>query len=164
MNKSLVLRSCRSDGILLRPTKPATMLDAAWSASFHDLVPRYVQSAFSHIGGHRWSYVLSLNLEAEFSVTATDLHSSTSETAYVSYEYVHCAVGPYTTVSASTSSKLVLPARPQVDDLTPGWGYFVVAPVLTSGMWCILLLLGPFIVFPPASPTLLFSVELSLQL
>lgn len=36
INASLAMRSCRSDGLLLRADKPATVLDSAWSRTFSD--------------------------------------------------------------------------------------------------------------------------------
>ena len=42
MNKSLIMRSCRSDGVLLRADHAGTALDATWKTSFNDFKPRHV--------------------------------------------------------------------------------------------------------------------------
>lgn len=139
MNASLVMRSCRADGVLLRADKPATVLDAAWSASFDDLVPRRVEGAFTDIGTLRWSYILSLNLDDPFSLAVTDLGgpATVPSAEFVACDFGRgCAEGPWTALSVA-AGPLKLPACPQVDDLTPGWGYRVVAPVLPSG-WVLL--------------------------
>lgn len=134
MNKSLVLRSCRADGVLLRTDKPATVLDAAWAAAFDDLTPRHVNGAFTQIGSFRWSYVHGINLGAPFDVTSVDLCPECGVETYIACEFgTGCMKGPYFEVT--DRGGLTLPARPQVDDLTPGWSYFIVAPVFESG-WC----------------------------
>ena len=76
MNKSLVMSSCRSDGVLLRADCPATTLDAAWVASFDDGLARHAAATFTAIGGWRWSYVLAINLDLALDVPAAELWPS----------------------------------------------------------------------------------------
>ena len=63
-NRSLILRSCRADGVLLRVDKPATMVDRAllatdFTSSTGLIAPKpvHVWSTFSDIGDLRWGYV-----------------------------------------------------------------------------------------------------------
>lgn len=139
MNKSLVMRSCRSDGVLLRADKPATLLDSTWARSFDDLQPRRVAAAFTELaGGLRWSYILAINLADPYAVSAEDLAGgSAANPKYVVCQFgTTCSSGPFVDL-ASTTTPLMVPARPQLDEMTPGWSFAVAAPILSSG-WVLL--------------------------
>jgi len=57
--------SIASSGVLLRPSWPATAVDASFthSSAFIALKPLYLWTAQSVIGEHMYSYVLSINLD-----------------------------------------------------------------------------------------------------
>ena len=81
MNRSLVMRSCRDDRVLLRVCKPLTAVDTTFAASFDDLKPRYVWGAHSQIGTARWSYLLDLNLDRPDTVLMTTLDPAAAAAA-----------------------------------------------------------------------------------
>ena len=85
-NRSLIMRSCRDDGVLLRADKPATMMDAAFTAlqfeggTGAELAAINVWSTHSDIrrasGGSsavRFGYVLGLDLLRPFNITTADI-------------------------------------------------------------------------------------------
>jgi hypothetical protein len=57
--------SIASSGVLLRPSWPATAVDASFthSSAFIALKPLYLWTAQSVIGEHMYSYVISINLD-----------------------------------------------------------------------------------------------------
>ena len=73
MNRSLAMRSCRSDGVLLRPSWPATAVDASFVHSFRTLKPLYLWVARSVIGSSSYSYILSINLDAPLTLPVAEL-------------------------------------------------------------------------------------------
>jgi hypothetical protein len=159
-NKSLIMRSCRSDGVLLRADKPITMLDAALTtdAAFNREDPTSL-AAVNVWGTHsdlpdglRWSYVLGLNLLKPFSVFPSDIlpasgaagaagatgvvgaaDTAKTSTEFVAWEYWG---GPETStrVRVNSSSPLVLPATGEPANIaTIASSYYVLAPVLANG-------------------------------
>jgi hypothetical protein len=133
LNKSLLMQSCRDDGVLLRPDKPATAVDHSWVLSFDDLKPRFIWGTFSQVGSARWSYVLSLNLDQPVSVPMATLDESSAGNGWVAYESWHgVANGQYIKIPATVGT-LTLPATPQVDTMTLGHSLWVIAPVLPGG-------------------------------
>lgn len=136
MNRSLIMRSCREDGVLLRADKPATAIDASWTSSFADLKPRHVWGTYSQIGSARWSYILALNLDEPLNsvpmVTLDDTPAG-SANGWVAYEGWHGIVhGAFTNVD-SRAGYLNIPRCPQKDTMTLGHSLWVVAPVLPFG-------------------------------
>ena len=68
-NRSLLMRACRADGVMLRPDKPVTIMDRALTAvgfgqTRGPITPLNVWSTHSNVGGdgYRYGYVLGLNL------------------------------------------------------------------------------------------------------
>ncbi len=153
MNRSLIMRSCREDGVLLRADKPATAIDYSWSVSFDTLEPIHAWGTFSQVGTARWSYLLGLNLAEPLHIppSALDPAASRRDTSdgWVAYEGWHGIAASATTGSvchthkkcfqllsgsdAGTSQELVLPSCPQVSDMTLGHTLWNVAPVLPGG-------------------------------
>ena len=85
-NRSLIMRSCRDDGVLLRADKPATMMDAAFTAlqfeggTGAELAAINVWSTHSDIrrasgesSAVRFGYVLGLDLLRPFNITTADI-------------------------------------------------------------------------------------------
>lgn len=154
MNRSLIMRSCREDGVLLRADKPATAIDTSWSASFDTLEPIHAWGTFSQVGTARWSYLLGLNLVQPLRISphtldpAAALGGVTSH-GWVAYEGWHGIAASAASSSAchahkncfqllsdaepGSSPDLVLPSCPQVSDMTLGHTLWNVAPVLPGG-------------------------------
>lgn len=168
-NKSLLMRSCRDDGLLLRADKPITILDAALlalpfgkdvtptKATGYD--PIHVWSTFSRIPSHsepssslRYYYILGLDLARPFSVHTTDLDSDLvsieekSPGKYVAWEY-WTGVDPHNnnTVVVDNAHPFPIPAPPLSNNsavITSS--YHVLSPSLTNG-WTYLGEPGKFI-------------------
>ena len=132
MNRSLLMRSCRDDGVLLRADKPATAIEQTWVASFDDLKPRHVWGTFSQIGTARWSYVLALSLDDPLAVPMATLDESGAAAGWVAYEGWH-GVETNSFVAIPHGGSLVIPSCPLVDAMTLGHSLWVVAPVLPFG-------------------------------
>jgi hypothetical protein len=131
MNRSLLMRSCREDGVLLRPDKPATAIEQSFAASFQDLKPRHVWGTFSQVGSARWTYILSLNLDEPLSVPMATLDDSWSG-GWVAFEGWHgIAHGDFLPID--TTGDIKIPASPQISVMTLGHSLWKVAPVLSSG-------------------------------
>lgn len=162
MNRSLVLRSCREDGVLLRADKPATAIDTSWSKSFDTLKPIHAWGTFSQVGSARWSYLLGLDLVDPLRIPVSTLDPAAVEAAeavagtgdsgrsWVAYEGWH-GIAASATVgsvchktntcfqllqasgSGAGSQELVLPRCTQVSDMMLGHTLWNVAPVLPGG-------------------------------
>ena len=133
MNRSLVMRSCREDGVLLRPDKPATAIEASWQASFDSLEPIYAWGTFSQVGAARWSYLLGLNLVDALRVPMESLDPAGLGLGWVAYEGWHGVSRQEFTELGPTNSSLVLPECPQITEMALGHSLWVVAPVLPGG-------------------------------
>lgn len=152
INRSLVMRTCRDDGLLLRASKPITMLDAAWRASFAAApatglgatvpppsprpVVRNVWSTFSQVGRWRWSLVLGLDLPEAFPLSLADLDLVGE---HVAAEYWHGLPRAQLTLLSPHGAPLVVPACPSPPRRSRilGSSYTVLAPVLPNG-WALL--------------------------
>ena len=76
-DRVLVMRSCRSDGVMLRPLWPLSSLDAA----FTRLAGALVWAAHDEpASGYRWSYVLGVNLASNESLFPGDLQPRNNST------------------------------------------------------------------------------------
>ena len=133
-NASLVMRSCRSDGVLLRADKPITALDVAFQHSFS--APgsiNNVWSTHSAAGGYRFAYVLALNLEAPFPVSVADVWPEAPQgQRYIAYEYwFGVERNQFTAVDASSPYN-VAACPPPADRRAMCSGYYIFAPVLPS--------------------------------
>lgn len=103
MNKSLIMKSCRADGVLLRADKPATAIDQSFAASFDDLKPRHVWGSYSQTGAARWTYLLALNLDAPLTVPMATLDEN--PLGWVAFEGWHGldGTGPFTAIPGTAS-------------------------------------------------------------
>jgi hypothetical protein len=153
-NASLIMTCCRAnDGLILKPDRPATTMDAAFASVFTakevaaDLPIANVASTYStHVAGGspiRWQYVMAMTLAQPFTVRFTDLGPSFGVTNYVAFDYFNpLAGGPY--VNASSPHVIQtgqgVPGAPS-DALA--MRYHVLAPVLPgTGGWVVLGELG----------------------
>ena len=139
MNRSLVMRSCRSDGVLLRPSWPATAVDASFVHSFHSLKPLYLWTAHSLVGAHQFSLVLSINLEEPTTMTVSDICGGGSAVAsnVVVFEAWHGLERAGGVRRMRRSDPFTLPPTPERSPYIAGHSLWAVAPVL-AGNWSFL--------------------------
>eukprot|EP01006_Ploeotia_vitrea_P018851 TRINITY_DN50659_c0_g1_i1.p1 TRINITY_DN50659_c0_g1~~TRINITY_DN50659_c0_g1_i1.p1 ORF type:complete len:806 (+),score=86.19 TRINITY_DN50659_c0_g1_i1:53-2470(+) len=136
MDRDIVLRSCRTDGVLLRPDIPATAPPSTFQASFDNMDLYNISVTYSQHGNHSWHYVMGIDLEAPYSLPTTDfLGTNVGTQAWVAYQPW---VTPEVFVPVSFAKPLVLP-RCSPDEPTEwsAFTYWSVAPVLPSG-WVLL--------------------------
>ena len=150
-NASLVMAACRAgDGLLLKPDRPATTMDAAFAAVFGaaprapggaagaDLAVPNVASTFSTHGYNtpaplRWHYVYALSLRAAFTVSFDDLGPSFNVSEYLAYDFFAPLAGG---TRVSPAAPLVLQTGQGVPGAPAGsvpTRYHVLAPMLPSG-------------------------------
>eukprot|EP01090_Pellita_catalonica_P002759 TRINITY_DN12359_c0_g1_i1.p1 TRINITY_DN12359_c0_g1~~TRINITY_DN12359_c0_g1_i1.p1 ORF type:complete len:705 (+),score=113.09 TRINITY_DN12359_c0_g1_i1:109-2115(+) len=90
INATIVNATCRADGLILKPDKPATALDKAFMQFDFSAMPRSIQvwSTFTALdeGALVWSYILAAELEDTFTVTTADLDVKGHD--FVVYEYL----------------------------------------------------------------------------
>ena len=72
---TLVSRTCRADGVLLTPDRPAFAIDATWlyEAFGRGGPDGEVTATFSRVGMYTWRFVLGVALLSPFAVTEADL-------------------------------------------------------------------------------------------
>ena len=133
----MVMRSCRSDGVTLRPSWPLSSLDVAftkhngallWAA--HDEHDEYQR---------RWTYVLAVNLATEINLTAAELGQGHGDSAMVAWKRAPSgAVGKVTIQPFDATHPLTLTACPLPKNPLaapdPGSLHWNVAPVLKGGL------------------------------
>ena len=75
-NASLILRSCTSEGRLLKPSRPMGSLDRWYAANAFTPggVEWQLQSTHTELDGWRWHYVLAVNNPELDAITREDLH------------------------------------------------------------------------------------------
>ena len=155
-NRSLIMRSCREDGILLRADKPATMLDSAFTSLpfdgpvcegpgsvWSDLTCEAINvwATHSEIGGQRYGYVLGLDLKAVYQVTPADILpaarlSSDARQEYRVWEYWGGIVAGSDTVTTVCDEAHPFPlpaAGVNANAAVIVSSYFIMAPVLPNG-------------------------------
>mmetsp|Transcript_14835 Transcript_14835/g.43962 ORF Transcript_14835/g.43962 Transcript_14835/m.43962 type:complete len:865 (-) Transcript_14835:64-2658(-) len=80
-NASLILRACDASGRLLRPSKPATAIDAKFvDSAFGGALNGEVWSTFTNVSGSRYGYVLVPKLSSHYSMTAEQAGFASSDT------------------------------------------------------------------------------------
>lgn len=150
-NVSLIMSCCRAgDGLILKPDRPATTPDVAFSYAINatsssyaggDLsVPNVTSTYSTHgyagsspSGPLRWHYVLAVLLSEPFTMALDDLGPRWNTSAYVAFDYWNPLAGG-ALVDAShplviaTGQGLPSPASDSFDQR-----YTILAPVLPSG-------------------------------
>eukprot|EP00039_Didymoeca_costata_P008485 m.112767 g.112767 ORF g.112767 m.112767 type:complete len:859 (-) comp14102_c0_seq2:80-2656(-) len=135
---TLAMRSCRSDGVLLRPSKGVTMLDVAFKAGF-DSVPMQgttvgpsIWGAYSQINHYRFSQILSISLNESVDVEFTDLDPySVSDDMFAVYAW------NATTITKNDINvlgmKLTIPASPNPNANVLGYHHHRIHKVVPNG-------------------------------
>jgi len=70
-NKSLIMRSCNSEGLILKPSKPATAVDSQMHEAAYNGFTGEVWSTFSYISGHMFGMIFAADFSPSdtFSIT-----------------------------------------------------------------------------------------------
>ena len=128
----LLMKTCRSDGLLLKPDKPATPIDRWFLA---DGPQGEVWDAETTFGYSQWHYVLAADLAAPFDLRADDLRSQSSSIVF----------DPTTGVTDSfdAAHPLALAVFPHPPGVVP-FTYRVIAPRAANG-WAFLGETGKFV-------------------
>ena len=133
MDRDLVMRTCRADGVLLRADKPLTHMDSTFLEIFKTGNAPNVWTTSSEVDGHRWTYMLGLNLHDTFTVASNDMRLGDNVTEYAVWEFWG---GPQKGVAALTPSvTFMFPSCPEptTTPKTLGHKYYVAAPILPYG-------------------------------
>jgi len=95
-NKELIMKSCNNDGLLLRPDKPATMIDSFFYLNGQLLVNNksidgpqgQLWSTYSIIGNrYKYIYAFGAKLNADYNLKLYDIETRNSNALYLGYEY-----------------------------------------------------------------------------
>jgi hypothetical protein len=120
----LLMKTCRTDGLLLKPDKPATPLDR-W---FLTDEPGQICDTSTAIGADRWHFILAADLHAAWTLTPGDLHVSGE---CVAYNPETDAVSPFDKTHPLSLSETSRGAR------AVPFGYWIIAPETPIG-WAFL--------------------------
>lgn len=144
VNRTMVFRAIRQDGLLLRPDRAAYALDESFRQSFAslDIGQRLVSATYSAVGGQRFSYVLGYNLSAPFVLPVAELfvgagspHSVVTFNGWQQNGTLRFADLQH----VSATGHMTLGAAYETDPRAVGGTYTVVAPVLgSSNSWALL--------------------------
>ena len=152
-NRSQIMRTCRADGMLLKPDRPATPPDSYWlRRAFGAVAGRGPKGELltteTTVSGLRWHFALGMALAEDYHLTLTELraagsawpanypaHSSGEGGAaeVIGYMAWDVEAGPSSARRLTDAQPLVFPAGRDYGAAT----LFAVAPVLASG-WAIL--------------------------
>ena len=131
MNRSLVMRSCRSDGVLLRPSWPATALDVTFRLAFDTLRPVYLWAARSFVGSLSYVYLLSINLDAPLEISMHDVYPPAELAGGREFAVIEAwhGVGRGDVTVTNASGTIMLPATPQQSTYVAGHSLWFIAPL-----------------------------------
>ena len=151
-NRTIIMRSCRSDGVLLKADTPITVMGAAVRASFQGADLKYLWSTHSDITlegtnvTYRWSYIVAIEVKQPMTVTVQDLLDlppaapAPARTVFAAYDFFQTADsgGLITNVSiVAADAPLTVAATPNRTGVNAlGYSYTVVAPLL-GGRWIV---------------------------
>ena len=157
-NATLLMASCRAgDGLLLRPDRPATLMDAAYLAAVAAAPPAsptlplqeltHTWSAHGPGRAYRWHYVLAANLSSGLQLRVGDLGPMASSTGgFAVFDFFGLRHG---SPGARLNASRPLHIPPGTALPSPPAGalplrYLVAAPVLRSG-WVLVGEAGKFV-------------------
>ncbi|KAJ9447365.1 Beta-galactosidase 8 [Diplonema papillatum] len=140
-NKSLIMQTTRSDGILLKPDRPVTAMDLGFVLGFSNNTrvphPYYLWSTHTDVSDARFSYLLAINSESPINIAAADLddRDPSGTKSYVAYNYFNPTASAVWFGGGAPTSSFTFPAAPAPKNQTVqalGYGYWVTAPVLLN--------------------------------
>ena len=133
-NVRLLAKSHRSDGLLLKPDRPAFTLDSSYVARVWGAGSgpdaRQITHTYSAVNGHRWHVLLVAEEAHGYQLQLSEIGAAASE-RYVTY-YLHNQSLSLPSLTEWTSAS-PLPLQPQTRS-TKSFSTFWAAPVLSSGL------------------------------
>ena len=140
LNAELILRSCRADGVLLKPSAPLATLDAAFLGDAFEAArgPAHVWGTYAQIGALRWLYVLSVQTEADVPLTLSGMDATPGHEYRLFDFWGNNGSRPTAVRRVAAGGGWTAPKTPPpLSKLSDAGTYQVLAPVLPSG-WCLL--------------------------
>lgn len=137
-NKTLVMYSCRTDGVMLRPRWPLASLDFTFTA--HDAKGSKVWVAHDDFGHWRWSYIVGVDLKKEVEITPKRLLQGAICSCGKKMVAWKVVVGEpvASVVPFSDASPFMIPKSKPLNlpyNVTaPAHTHYATAPVLPNGM------------------------------
>jgi len=144
LNKTLLFQTCQADGTLLKPDKPATVLDKAYipyncpsnSPPLVHLMDAYSQHLVMDNNlpeNLQWHYLLAANLPIPFMLIPSDLGLDDSQIYVVVDFYNHSTIAMF-----NTDLPLVLSATPEFKtrDAKIPFHYYIIAPLSQMQRGC----------------------------
>ena len=143
-NVTLIMRTCREDGLLLKPDRPAIAIDRIWiERAFRDDFTREERGAkgevwttYSQIGSYFWNYLLGVNLLIDTIVYPSDLLQESIQrdqntNRMVAYSYNKNTLGslPTSIEIFTNTSGLTVERGENYGDFT----VWVICPEIVSG-------------------------------
>eukprot|EP01137_Pigoraptor_chileana_P030725 Opistho-2@17610 len=159
IDKTLVMRTCRSDGLLLKPDRPFFPPDASFRSTFAALRKERVHGDLGHVkwtipfnigttesqhGALLWRYVLATRVDATgVGIHPLDIDMSAGDVAsteYVAFDFFAFQSNATVAVFSDTLPLLLVPVhQPSMSTQVP-FSYQVVAPVITLSGGAIVIL------------------------
>eukprot|EP01114_Cavostelium_apophysatum_P013570 TRINITY_DN3316_c0_g1_i2.p1 TRINITY_DN3316_c0_g1~~TRINITY_DN3316_c0_g1_i2.p1 ORF type:complete len:780 (-),score=163.41 TRINITY_DN3316_c0_g1_i2:73-2412(-) len=126
-NFTLVMQTCRSDGVLLKPDRPSFAIQATFLS---DCPTGELYHTYSNVSGIDTHYVMSAEMTSPWKLQPKDIgiDPSSSPHSYVYYDYHD----PNLSLEAFDSDQPIM--IPSYDNVTM-WpmDYYVIVPVLSNG-------------------------------
>ena len=156
LNKELIERSCRTDGVLLKADEPLATTDAAMLLSFTDapravltmhvwatrsMLPAQLGSPPATLQQLCWLYVLSVSTPQEMELRLVEDLGAAPGIDYVLLDFWASngsAPTELTPVRASNGSFIVPRSPPPPNIYSDAGTYQVLSPVLPGSGWCLL--------------------------
>jgi len=141
----LIRRACNSDGLLLKPSRPATSIDAtfAFRAFGYGGPDGEVTATYSDLGELRYHHVLAADMKSAYKLTPAALPGHGTSSHVVSFEHRPDRKPTLPLKEFDEEHPILIPACGQSD-----FHIFLTAPVLANG-WVIL---GELSKWVPTSP------------
>jgi hypothetical protein len=117
-NKTLLMKTCREDGLLLKPDKPATPIDRTFTPYSP---PAEVWETYSAKGGRRWHYLFIFDQKEDFELFPEDIG--------LKGHYIACNFQTGEVKRLPEGSSLLVEKNQE----TP-WEYWVLVPIMENGM------------------------------
>eukprot|EP01113_Clastostelium_recurvatum_P038251 TRINITY_DN569_c0_g1_i3.p1 TRINITY_DN569_c0_g1~~TRINITY_DN569_c0_g1_i3.p1 ORF type:complete len:418 (-),score=101.55 TRINITY_DN569_c0_g1_i3:227-1480(-) len=131
MNRTLIMHTCRNDGLLLKADYPAIPLDAFFRNTF--ATPRVDQIWLSSttISSYTFHYLLAAGLPSPFTLRVSDLPGASNQSNYVAIDYfslLNKIAGQTTVATLDNAHDLVVPVAGLPNIGQEPFRYYVLAP------------------------------------
>ncbi len=108
MNRELLLKTCRADGLLLKPDKPATPLERCFMPDYPE---GQIWDTYTKLGKNTWRYLLVAEQEAEFELSGQELNIQAPHLVYEMSVLQSDRSSPLPLPSSSSSSSSSRPGE-----------------------------------------------------